>query len=152
MSDDILLKFTFSSEWFREAPKIKIYINDALLDDVSVSAAHDAKDKDIFEYKLNLAEGEHSLRFDYYNKIDATDTKLDEDGTIIADHIFRIDDIEIDDISLGFVKEKNGLFYPNYAEARGLPKVIGGITNIGYNGVYEIKFSVPTYIWFLETI
>ena len=152
MSEDALFKFTFSSQWFREAPKIKIYINETLLGDVSVTATHNDEVKNIFEYKMKLDEGEHTLKLEYYNKIDSTDTKIDEDGSILDDHIFRIEDIEIDEISLGFVKEKNGLFYPLDAEKRKLPKVIPGLVNIGYNGTYEIKFTVPTYIWFLETI
>jgi hypothetical protein len=152
MSEDVLFKFTFSSQWFREAPKIKIYINETLLDDVSVTAAHDDEAKNIFEYKIKLNPGENTLKLEYYNKSNITDTKIDEDGNILDDHIFRIEDIEIDEISLGFFKEKNGLFYPLDAEERKLPKAIPGLVNIGYNGTYELKFSVPTYIWFLETI
>lgn len=152
MSEHTLFKLTFSSQWFREAPKIKIYINDTLLDDVTVTARHDDEVKNIFEYNINLDEGDHTLKLEYYNKSNITDTKIDEDGSIVDDHIFRIEDIEIDEISLGFVKEKNGLFYPFGAEERKLPSVIPSLVNIGYSGVYEMKFSVPTYIWFLETI
>lgn len=152
MSEPVTLKLTFSSKWFREPPRIKISVDDVFLGDVTVEANLTSKETNTFEYSLPLAEGEHVLSLEYYNKSDNTDTKIDADGNITDDHIFQIEDIEIDDISLGFVTVKNGTFFPADAEQRGLPIMIPKLTTIGYRGTYKLAFSVPTYIWFLETL
>jgi hypothetical protein len=75
-------------------------------------------------------------------------------ANIIADHLVQLVDIEIDEISLGYLCTKKSKYYP-CKQARienRLPDYLENIVCFGYNGRYELSFQVPTYIWFLENL
>ena len=66
---------------------------------------------------------------------------------VIDDSLVTIKDCIIDDISLMTIITAESKFY-NDQTAEPLAKV----TELGYNGTWELKFKVPTYDWLLEKL
>jgi len=144
-------KVRLSGEWFRLPPHVKVYVDDQLVEDLEIIERSSAGESRTLAFDVDLDDGEHELRIQYLGK-EQPDTKIDEDGNIIADHTINIEQIEVDDIELGFMSYRNGVFRPDQEIRPDLPAEMREIVNIGYNGVWALKFQVPTYIWFLENL
>ena len=69
---------------------------------------------------------------------------------ILRDQLLHIEGISIDSIELGFLAYKLSKFYPDRNIRPDLDKVIPQRTTLGFNGEWQLKFQVPTYLWFLE--
>lgn len=150
--ESVSFKVFLSSDWWRLPPHVKIYLNDELITDTEVTEKSSANDQKIIEFKKELAESEHELVIELLDK-EIIDTQIDENHNIIKDKLLNIDEIEIDDIPLGFLLYTHSNFYPDSTKnPPNLPAEIPHLRNIGYNGKYKIKFTVPTYTWFLETL
>lgn len=149
-TENVDFKIILAAEWFREAPKVKIYLNDELIEETSVEERGDQEQAKEINFSRSLPEGPSKISIVYYNKQNI-DTKISEAGEILQDHLLIIKDIEIDEISLGYLCFKESKFIPNRKKRPDLPESMK-LTTIGYNGTYELTFQVPTYIWFLETI
>jgi hypothetical protein len=156
MSDKEAVSFTviLGARWFREPAHVKIYIDDELVEDTNISAKYLEDQNQTFMFTRELTEGDHELSIQYLDKA-MSDTKIDEDGNILDDHLLHIFDIEIDEVSLGYIAHKNGVYHVDkefYAECEDIPAVINEMTTIGFNGIWRLKFQVPTYIWLLENL
>ena len=144
-------KVLLSGEWFRLPPHVKVYIDDQLIEDLEVVERSALGEQRTLEFDAELSDGEHELRIQYLDK-EQPDTRVDENGNIDADHIVNIDSIEIDEIELGFMCYNKSVFRPDQELRPDLPAEMHELINIGYNGVWVMKFQVPTYIWFLENL
>jgi hypothetical protein len=144
-------KLTLSAEWYRLPCHVKIWLDDELIEDTEVSERKSQGEKRVIEFGRELTDGEHVIKIQYLDK-ETPDTMIDEQGNIIKDHLLNIDEIEIDEIELGFMAFKEGVFYPDRSMRSDLPETMRNIVCIGYNGAWELKFQVPTYIWFLENL
>jgi hypothetical protein len=102
-----------------------------------------------FKWLGKLSEGEHSIRIIFSGKTDK-DTEIDANGNILKDRLLNIDSISIDEIDLGNLVYSLCKFYPDKTIRPDLPDMIPNLTCIGYNGEWELKFNVPTYLWLLE--
>ena len=85
------------------------------------------------------------------NKADA-DTVI-ENGEVVRDMLLNIDDITIDDISLGnllwsaeYILDKKRIYKGQEIDH------LDGCVNLGWNGTYVLKFTSPFYIWLLEKL
>jgi len=157
MSDEDLEEVSFniflSSFWWKTPPKVKISLNNEVIETTSINELHEKNEQKVISFTKKLGAGEHSITIELFDKQN-NETVLDpnDSSVIIKDQLLQIKDIEIDEISLGFLAHSKSVFYPNKTRHPHLPDVMTELTTIGYNGTYEIKFQVPTYIWFLENL
>lgn len=149
--EEVLFKLRLNSSWFRLPPHVKIWINDELIEDLEVTEKKDDREDRFVEFSRRLPDGEHQLVIQYLDK-EMPDTRVDENGNILEDTLLNIDEIEIDEIELGYLAYEKSVFYPDRTNRPDLPESMTQIKNLGYNGRWTIKFEVPTYIWFLENL
>jgi hypothetical protein len=143
------LKFvvTLSATFWERRPQFSIWLDEQQI--ISSELPDTAQHPMTFEHTVD--QGPHSLKIRLENKTQQ-DTQI-KDGTIINDMLLNIDDITIDDISLG-----NLLWSAEYLLDQ--PQEYNGKTidhldncvNLGWNGTYILKFSSPFYIWLLEQL
>ena len=76
-------------------------------------------------------------------------TRIDQDGNIISDSLLKITNLTIDDLDMSdhlryfatYTHDCNGT-----TEQRTEPVY----SELGCNGIVELKFSTPVYLWLLE--
>ena len=145
--ETVNIKFTLEPEWFNNAPKIKVAINDQVLLDVQLGTKLD------YEQTVELEDdSNHQLTFTLYNK-----TKYDtvvKDGVIEKDTLIKISNIELEDIDLTSMLSLNKeLFY--YEHDNNSTTQLEKHTlydTLGCNGTATINFTTPFYIWLLENL
>jgi hypothetical protein len=105
----------------------------------------------IVNFNRQIDEGTHELKIRLENKTDA-DT-VTENGEVVKDMLLNIDDITIDDISLGnilwtaeYILDKKQIYKGQEIDH------LDSCVNLGWNGTYILKFTTPFYIWLLEKI
>jgi hypothetical protein len=143
------LKFaiTLSGTFWDRRPQYSIWFDDQV---VSQSELSDAN-QHTFTFTRDLVQGPHEIKIRLENKIQP-DTVL-ENGHIVKDMLLNIDDIVIDDTSVG-----NLLYTAEYQLDK--PQNYQGKTithldhcvNLGWNGTYIFKFSSPFTAWLLERL
>jgi len=145
--ETVNIKFTLKPEWFNNAPKIKVAINDQTLLDVELGTRLE------YEQTVELEDdSNHQLTFTLHNK-----TKYDtvvKDGVIEKDTLIKISNIELDDIDLTSMLSLNKeLFY--YEHDNNSTTQLEKHTlydTLGCNGTATINFTTPFYIWLLENL
>lgn len=145
--ETVNIKFTLEPEWFNNAPKIKVAVNDQTLLDVELGTKLD------YEQTVELEDdSNYQLTFTLYNK-----TKYDtvvKDGVIEKDTLIKISNIELEDIDLTSMLSLNKeLFYYEHDNnsSTDLEKHTLYDT-LGCNGTATINFTTPFYIWLLENL
>jgi hypothetical protein len=109
------------------------------------NAVHNVK------FQRNVSEGPHTLKIRLENKTNA-DTVI-KDGEVVNDLILNIDDIIIDDISLGNLLWSAEYILDKKQQYKGQEiDHLDGCVNLGWNGTYVLKFTSPFYIWLLEKL
>jgi hypothetical protein len=104
-----------------------------------------------FTFSAEVTPGVHKLKIVLENKTPA-DTKL-EAGNIVNDMLLNIDDIVIDDISLGHLlwTADYTLDQPQNYNGKTITN-LDNCVNLGWNGTYSLSFSSPFYLWLLESL
>ena len=76
-----------------------------------------------------------------------------ENGEVIKDMLLNIDDITIDDISLGNLlwTAEYKLDKPQQYNNQTIDH-LDSCVNLGWNGTYILNFTSPFYIWLLEKL
>jgi len=143
------LKFEISltGTYWDKKPQFSVWLDDQVVTQSEI--ASEAEQIVIFERRID--EGDHELKIRLENKTDH-DTVI-ENGEVVKDMLLNIDDVIIDDISLG-----NLLWSAEYVLDR--PQLykgqiinhLDGCVNLGWNGTYVLKFTSPFYIWLLEKL
>jgi len=145
--ETVNIKFTLEPEWFNNAPKIKVAINDQTLIDTQLET------KLNFDQTVELIDDcDHQLTFTLYDK-NKYDTVI-KDGVIQKDTLIKISNIELEEIDLtSMLSLKKDLFY--YEHDTNGSKDLEKHTlydTLGCNGTATINFSTPCYIWLLENL
>ena len=138
---------SLSAKFWDRRPQFSIWFDDHLV----VSSEINSQESHPIAFERTVDEGPHSLKIRLENKTNS-DTVV-ENGEVIEDLLLNIDDIAIDDISLG-----NLLWTAEYILDK--PQLYQGKTidhldncvNLGWNGTYILKISSPFYIWLLEKL
>jgi hypothetical protein len=150
MSEEVEFEITLASEWHQRSPHVKIFIDSTLIEECNVDPRITDKEHLKINWKGALEEGDHLIRIQMLDKTHV-ETVIHSDGvTILKDQLLHVESISIDQIDLGFLVYKLGKFYPDKNLRPDLDDVIPNLTCIGYNGEWQLKFSVPTYLWLLE--
>ena len=153
MSDleTVQFKLKLSTDWFRLPPHVKVFLDDVLIEDAEIFEKRSEDQIREIVFSADLADGDHELKIEYLGK-ESPDTQVNESGNIIADHLVHIDEIEIDEIELGFLAWTSSCYYPDQQLHPQAPAEMPQTVDLGYNGSWILKFQVPTYIWFLENL
>lgn len=105
------------------------------------------------EVNLEISDNEanHVLKLVLKNKL-PEHTQIDENGNIISDAMLSVSNFNFDNIPLNMILITNCSTYQhnfNNTKETTSNKFYG---NLGCNGLVEIKFATPLYIWLLENM
>lgn len=144
--ENLKFQISLSGTYWRHRPQYSIWIDDRV---AIQSQINDGENTVIFERLLD--EGPHSLKIRFENK-NSSDTVM-ENGQIVKDMLLNVDDIIIDDISLGNLlwSAEYILDKPQQYNDQTITK-LDNCVNLGWNGTYILNFSSPFYIWLLEKL
>ena len=136
-----------SGTFWDRRPQFSIWLDDHLI--IASEIASTAIQPVAFERTID--EGAHTLKIRLENK-NNSDTVL-ENSEVIKDMLLNIDDIMIDDISLGNLlwSAEYILDHPHEYKGQTVTK-LDNCVNLGWNGTYILKFTSPFYIWLLEQL
>jgi hypothetical protein len=136
-----------SGTFWDRRPQFSIWFDDhqVVASEIGSTAQQEIK------FERTVDEGAHTLKIRLENKSNR-DTVV-ENGEVVKDMLLNIDDIIIDDISLGHL-----IWDAEYLLDR--PQIYQGkeinhldrCVNLGWNGTYVLKFTSPFYIWLLEKL
>ena len=143
------LKFdiTLSGTYWGKRPQFSIWLDEQVIQQTEF------KDQvQTVSFTRELYKGAHSLKIRLENKDQRTDTVI-ENGQIVKDMLLNIDDITIDDISLGNLlwSAEYHLDRPQEYQGKTITK-LDNCVNLGWNGTYILNFTSPFYIWLLEKL
>ena len=146
-TEKLHFKIGISGTYWDKRPQYSILINDReVVAKTEISQESDVVD--YVEFTAEIAEGQNQLQIRLENKTDS-DTVQNEDCTaIIKDLLLNIHSVDIDEITLGNLVHTKSNFVGN-DPAR---PVLTDCVNMGWNGVWTLKFTSPFYIWLLENI
>lgn len=143
--EELTFKITLSSTHWQTVPEYEIAIDDHILAQGAVSS------KTTVEFKHSLAYGAHCVKIRLTNKTDS-DTVL-VDGQIVKDMLLNLEDIEIDDVSIGPLIRTGKFVLDTPQEYQGQSiHEISECVNFGRNGTYLFNFSSPFFTWLLEEL
>jgi len=145
--ETVNIKFTLEPEWFNNAPKIKVAIDQSSFIDTQIENKLD------FNQTVELIDDcDHQLTFTLYDK-NKYDTVI-KDGVIQKDTLIKISNIELEEIDLmSILSLKKDLFY--YEHNNNGSTELERYTlydTLGCNGTATINFSTPCYVWLLENL
>ena len=143
LSFNISLTGTF---WDRR-PQFSVWLDDHVVIQSEISSAAEQ----IISFERRVDEGAHELKIRLENK--TTNDTVIESGEAVKDMLLNIDDITIDDISLGnllwsaeYILDKKQMYKGQEVDH------LDGCVNLGWNGTYVLKFTSPFYVWLLEKL
>ena len=147
MSEELKFEVKLSGTYWGKLPQYSVWLDDHVvvqseITDESVQTVAFAK---------TIDNGDHTLKIRLENKTNQ-DTKV-VNGEVVNDMLLNIEDIVIDDISLGQLLWDATYILDEPHEYNG--KTIDHLdhcVNLGWNGTYVLKFSTPFYIWLLEKL
>ena len=143
------LKFeiTLTGTYWNKKPQFSVWLDDHVVTQTEIACPAEQ----IVSFERRVNEGTHELKIRLENKTNA-DTVI-ENGEVVKDMLLNIDDITIDDISLGnllwsaeYVLDKSQIYNGQTIDH------LDSCVNLGWNGTYILKFTSPFYIWLLEKL
>lgn len=146
-NENLKFEISLSGTYWGKKPQFSVW-----LDDHPVVQTELVNPTQTVTFEREVIEGEHDLKIRLENKDQLTDTII-ENGAIVKDMLLNIDDITIDDISLGNLlwSAEYHLDAPQQYQGKTITQ-LDSCVNLGFNGTYVLKFSSPFYIWLLEKL
>ena len=133
--------------YWSKRPQFSVWLDDHVIIQSEIAG----QAQQIVNFERTLNEGPHTLKIRLENK-DSSDTQI-ENGEVIKDMLLNIDDITIDDISLGSLRWSAEYILDHPQEYKGHEiDHLDGCVILGWNGTYLLKFTSPFYIWLLEKL
>ena len=144
--ENLTFKINLNGTYWGKRPQYSIW-----LDENVVRQSEITQEPHIIEFQRGLSAGEHHLKIRLENKEDS-DTKV-VDGKIVKDLLLNINDIQIDGVSLGNLLRTADYILDKPQEYNGTTITqLNNCVNLGWNGTYILKFSIPFYVWLLENL
>jgi hypothetical protein len=138
---------TLSGTYWDRKPQFSIWLDDHVVAQSEIASTA----QQTVNFERTVLEGDHTLKIRLENKANA-DTNI-RNGEVVKDMLLNIDDITIDDISLGnllwsaeYILDEKQMYQGKEIDH------LDGCVNLGWNGTYFLKFSSPFYIWLLEKL
>ena len=127
------VKIDYDHVWHHHPLTVKFFINDLEIQQ---------------ETELDLSEGEHEYKIVVSDK--TFENVLQENGDTIEDTYIKLKSVLIDDNEVLGLLTQEAKFYPDHPNPKA--PILEKITELGYNGEYKFKFSVPTWEWLIEKL
>ncbi len=124
------VKVDYDHVWHHHPLKVQFFI-----DDLEIQQ----------ETELDLSEGEHEYKIVVSGK--TFENVLQQNGDTIEDSYIKLTSVLIDDNEVLGILNEEAKFYPDHPTPKA--PVLEKITELGYNGEYKFKFSVPTWEWLI---
>jgi hypothetical protein len=145
--ENLSFKISLTGTFWDHRPQFSVWLDDHVVIQSEIASSAEQ----IVSFERRVDEGQHELKIRLENKT-LNDT-VTENGQIIKDMVLNIDDIIIDDISLGnllwsaeYILDEKQMYQGKEIDH------LDGCVNLGWNGTYVLKFSNPFYIWLLEKL
>ena len=139
---------TLSGTYWDKRPQFSIWLDDHVVAQTEIVS----EAEQIVKFERHISEGAHELTIRLENKTYA-DTVIGKNGEVVKGMLLNIEDITIDDISLGNLLWSAEYKLDQPQEYKGqIIDHLDGCVNLGWNGAYVLKFSSPFYIWLLEKL
>ena len=149
MSQETLdFEITLSGTYWDKKPQFSIWLDNNVIIQTEISS----EAQQIHKFTHTIDEGEHVLKIKLENKTNS-DTLI-VDGNVSKDMLLNIDDITIDEISIGSLMWSESIFLldkPHEFRGKEITE-LAECVNLGWNGVYTLKFTNPFYVWLLENL
>ena len=145
--ENLSFKISLTGTFWDRRPQFSVWLDDHVITQTEIAS----EAEQIVSFERRITEGDHELKIRLENKTNA-DTVI-ENGEVVKDMLLNIDDITIDDISLGNLLWGAEYVLDKPQEYKGqMIDYLDGCVNLGWNGTYVFKFSSPLYIWLLEKL
>jgi hypothetical protein len=145
--ENLTFKINLSGTYWEKRPQFSIWLDDHVVTQSEIAGL----EEQIVTFERRIDEGPHELKIRLENK--TTNDTVIENDEVVKDMLLNIDDITIDDISLGnllwsaeYVLDKKQIYKGQEIDH------LDGCVNLGWNGTYTLKFTSPFYIWLLEKL
>jgi len=142
--EDVEIKISLSSDWWRDPPRCEIYVDDTVVDRLHVSSKRINCEKRDILFRGNLTEGSHRLNIRYLNKKD-DDDQFDENGVGLYFQNLYIENITINGIKFNLLQGRKCC---RLKIGRQVQPYSGDTLTV--NCDWYLNFSVPTYLWLME--
>ena len=148
--------------WDNKWPNAVIKINDTIYINTLVP-----RGTNFYEFDVELpndwhdANEKHILSVAYTNKNFRHDIILDNEGSIVKSKFLVVKNISIEDIELthdiiynltSFTVSEDWYLKQNTKDPKTYPLIIKNELTLSWNGVWELPFETPLYLWMLENI
>jgi hypothetical protein len=147
MSEELKFEVKLSGIYWDKLPQYSVWLDDHVV--MQSEIASEAVQS--VNFTETVDKGEHTLKIRLENKTNQDTVVVN--GEVVKDMLLNIEDIVIDDISLGQLLWDATYILDEPHEYNG--KTIDHLdhcVNLGWNGTYVLKFSSPYYIWLLEKL
>jgi hypothetical protein len=100
------------------------------------------------QHSMGDNDGEHVLCFELFGKL-PTHTRINDAGEIVSDAVISISNILFDEIDCSKIVTAHAVYKHDFNGSGNATqdKFFG---DMGCNGIVELKFTTPIYIWLLE--
>ena len=115
-----------------------------------------------YKFDVELPENSnHVLSIAYTNKNYREDIVLDDTESIVKSKFLVVKNISIEDIELqhdiiynltSFTVSEDWYLKQNTKDPKTYPLIIKNELTLSWNGVWELPFETPLYLWMLENI
>jgi hypothetical protein len=145
--ENLSFQISLTGTFWDRRPQFSVWFDDHVITHTEITS----EAEQIVAFDRRISEGDHELKIRLENKTDA-DVVI-ENGEVTKDMLLNIDDITIDDISLGNLlwSAEYKLDRPQDYKGQTIDH-LDGCVNLGWNGTYILKFTSPFYIWLLEKL
>lgn len=141
-----MLKINFECYKFKHWPKVKIFVDGDLLEEVYFTKKYEE-----VKMPLSLLEGEHLLEIEHFDKTNQ-DTEF-YNGDILQDTKFEISNINIFDYDIPYTPLLSCNFVPEWSKLtrpKNFPKELPQSRVVGPNGIWSFKFATPIEDWIIN--
>jgi len=145
--ENLTFKINLTGTYWDHRPQFSVWFDNHVVMQSEIAS----EAEQIVSFERRVDDGHHELKIRLENKT-SYDTVI-EDGQVVKDMLLNIDDITIDDISLGNLlwSAEYILDHPQEYQGKTIDH-LDGCVNLGWNGTYILKFISPFYIWLLEKL
>lgn len=145
--ENLSFQISLTGTYWDKRPQFSVWLDDHVITQSEIASS----DEQIVSFERRVNEGPHTLKIRLENK--AIDDTVIENGEVTKDMLLNINDITIDDISLGnllwsaeYILDKKQTYKGQEIDH------LDSCVNLGWNGTYILKFTSPFYIWLLEKL
>ena len=145
--ENLQFKISLTGTYWDKKPQFSVWLDNHVV----IQSEIVGKSEQIINFERRVTEGPCELKIRLENKTTA-DTNI-RNGEVIDDMLLNINDITVDDISLGnllwsaeYILDKPQIYKGQTIDH------LDGCVNLGWNGTYTLKLSSTFYIWLLKNL